>query len=96
MARYLGDWECRTKLRDAPLLVCLLLCVFEIYHKKKKKKGFKKNQSVGGKNNKWELCREKVLCKNTLWVILTFFVSFGKHLLKFLAVLHSFPFGECI
>ena len=36
MARYLGDGECRTKLRDKPLLVLLLSYVFEIYHKGKK------------------------------------------------------------
>ena len=36
MARYLGDGECRTKLRDEPLLVLLLSYVFEIYHKGKK------------------------------------------------------------
>ena len=49
MARYLGDEECRTKLKDAPLLVRLLLCVFEIYHKKKKKKALKKIKVLEGK-----------------------------------------------
>ena len=45
MPRYLGDGECKAKLSDAPPLVPLLLCVFEIYHKKKKN-GLKKKIKV--------------------------------------------------
>lgn len=62
MARYLGDWECRTKLRDAPLLVCLLLCVFEIYHKKKKK-ALKKIKVLEGKTTSGNFAGRKCYAK---------------------------------
>lgn len=62
MARYLGDKECRTKLRDEPLLGPLLLCVFEIYHKKKKM-ALKKIKMLKGKTTTGNFVGSKCYAK---------------------------------
>ena len=62
MARYLGDGECRTKLRDEPLLVLRLSYVFEIYHEKKKN-GLKKIKVLKGKTTTGNFAGSKCYAK---------------------------------
>ena len=65
MPRYLGDGECRVKLSDAPPLVPLLLCAFEIYHKKKKM-ALKKIKMLEGKTTIEKFAGSKCYAKTPL------------------------------